>query len=195
MRSKRDEGMFLQLGTECERARFDIRMGCLYWLIRETIHFYSLFVDNSENSNSDSSILKLLTSVNPSETRRDNESSLHRFLMPSHLSLIVFAIIAYCSPNTQTYPVHFASSRIASRFIEFIEPESVMYPPSFPILSLFSLFRTNIGGFASKTLFLFSLSLSLFKLYQGQMFSNDLRVGSCDTWEETTGDSEEGIVG
>lgn len=30
--------------------------------------------------------LKLLASVNPSETRRDNESSSHRFLMPLSLS-------------------------------------------------------------------------------------------------------------
>lgn len=47
---------------------------------------FTLLFNVDESSNSDSSTLKLLASVNPSETRRDNESSSHRFLMPLSLS-------------------------------------------------------------------------------------------------------------
>lgn len=54
-------------------------------LIIYTTEFTLLF-NVDESSNSDSSTLKLLASVNPSETRHDNESSSHRFLMPLSLS-------------------------------------------------------------------------------------------------------------
>ena len=140
-----------------------------YRLIR--IHFYSTLII-AKVAIQIARLLNYSRVLIRQKFRPDNESSLHRFLMPSRLSLIVFAIIVYCSPNTQTYPVHFASSRIASRFIEFIEPESVMYSPSFPILPIFSLFRTNEWDFRRK---LVPLSLSLFFL---NYYTRDKRLAA-----------------
>lgn len=100
---------------------------------------FTLLFNVDESSNSDSSTLKLLASVNPSETRRDNESSSHRFLMP--LSLSSFS---QSSPIVLRTRIPFILRRHESNRVAIHRIYRPRISHVFSLLSPFSLsFRTN----------------------------------------------------